>query len=185
LLKREVRILGLSAPSWRRKKTPVIGVVFRGSLWLDGVFTCLLEPHRSNHLSTLVRAITRSKQYSQIRAVILSREQLVPGAHIEITKLAQRINLPVISIIRKPHSRNVRKLQSGRHSKTSGATRYEIKTRGKPVSVWAAGISHERTCEIFAIGCAVPHRVPEAVRVADLIAKHVSSPIFFAGPSNA
>lgn len=185
MLKREVRILGLSAPNRRLKEIPVIGVVFRGNLWLDGVFTCLLEPDRSNHLSTLARAITRSKQYSQIRAVILSREQLVPGEDIEITKLAQRISLPVISIIRKPHSRGLRKLQGGKRSKTFRATRYEIKFRGRPVSVLAAGISHERTREIFTVGCAVPHILPEAVRVADLIAKHVSSPIFFAGPSNA
>ncbi len=175
MLKKEVRILGVSAPPKKMEAIPAIGVIFRGNLWLDGMLTCFLKPNRRDYLSDLARAIIRSKQYSQLRAVILSREQLVPGETLDVTDLADRINLPVISIIKEPRFQ-IRMNHSGR--KRSNLTRYKVGIRGKQVTVLAAKISYEQAKQIFAVSCAKGHRIPEAVRVAELIAKHVSGQVF-------
>ena len=171
MLKKEVRILGLSAPTKRKEPIPVIGVIFRGSLWLDGIFTCLLKRKRG-YLSALDKAIIQSKQYSQLRAVILSRKQLIPGEDLDITELASRINLPVLSLIKNHHTSMTR--LNGRPARSSTVSRYSIVVNGKTVWVLAAGVSFDETRQIFAVSCAENYRIPEAVRVADLIARRVS-----------
>ena len=179
MLKREIRILGISAPTTVPRKSqsiPTVGVVYRGNLWLDGVFTCLLRPDDRDYLSTLARAIVQSKQYSQIRAAILSREQLIPGTRADITALAHRIKLPALAIAERTHARSARRRE---HKRSSKAARYMIKIQGKPVWVWASGLTQDRAREIFSLGCAEKHNVPEAVRVADLIARQIAGRAFF------
>lgn len=138
-----------------------MGVVFRGSLWLDGVFTCLLELGRRGYLLDLAGAIRQSRQYSQVHAVILSKEELVPGQSMNISALSHKIRLPVISVVRK----NVR---------CKAKDCFPINVKGRTISVRVQGMGQERTREIFSIGCAGNHRVPEAVRVADLLANHLA-----------
>lgn len=177
MLKKEVRILGLSATPGKKKQTLVIGVVFRGNLWLDGMVTCLLELNKHDHFSGISRVIMQSKQYSQLRAVILSREQLIPGEKIQITDLARRIKLPVICLIREPRGRATITRGKG----LSNAKRYDFVVNGQRVHVLAAGLSHEAAQEIFSVACTRNRKIPEAVRVADLIAKQVPSRVLLQG----
>jgi len=177
LLKKEVRILGLSATPGKKKQTLVIGVVFRGNLWLDGILTGLLKLNKHDHVSGISRAIMQSKQYSQLRAVILSREQLIPGEKIRMTDLARRIKVPVICIIREPRGRATKTQGRG----PSNANRYDLVVNGQRVPVLAVGLSHEGTQDIFSVACTPKWKIPEAVRVADLIAKQVPSRVLLQG----
>jgi endonuclease V-like protein UPF0215 family len=182
MLKKEVRILGISAPvSRKRSKTiPIVGVVYRGNLWLDGVLTCLLKARAPNHLATLASTITHSKHYSQIRAVILSRHKLIQKADIDIAGLSRMLRLPVLSIVGTHDVRESTRQQRKGTSKSVRLNRYTITIGGASVRVASAGLTHNQACEIFAVGCAEGHSIPEAVRVADLIAKHLSSRVFTA-----
>ena len=161
MLKKEARILGLSATTRRGRTTFVVGAVFRGRFWLDGLLTCSLESGRSDHISKLSRAIKKSRQYSQLHAVILSRERLIPGRDIDIANLARKLRLPVILVIKK-RSRRIKK----------GS--YDLVINGKNVSVLACGISPGRVEEIFTVACAGDYPIPEATRVTDLIAEQVT-----------
>lgn len=174
MIKKETRILGLSAPTGRLKRIPVVGIVFRGSLWLDGILTCELQPDGPAYLSGLVRTIVRSRQYSQIRAAILSREDLVPGIRIDISAFSRKINLPVVSIIRKTDRWKTPTHQNELPPTKSKIDYFSIKIAGGLVRVKATGISREETREIFAVACANGQRIPEAVRVAEVVAEHVT-----------
>ncbi len=166
VVKKEVRILGLGATAVIKNRTVVIGVVFRGNLWLDGMVATSLDLKKQDHISIVSRLITRSKQYSQLRAVILSK-QLFPNEKIRITDLARSIKLPVIRIIGKTRG-------SATYSRDmSNGNRYDLVVDGKHVSVLATGLSPQGAKEIFSIACATNRKIPEAVRVAGLIAKHV------------
>jgi endonuclease V-like protein UPF0215 family len=152
----------------------VIGIVFRGSLWFDGILTCQIHPDEPDCLSSLVRAIVRSRQYSQIHAAILSREDLMFGIRIDISDLSRRINLPVISIIRdSAHQKNPHH-QNEQRSSRSENNFFSIGIAGGLVTVRAAGIGLQEAREIFAVACASGQRIPEAVRVAKIVAKHVT-----------
>jgi endonuclease V-like protein UPF0215 family len=109
----------------------------------------------------------KSRQYSQLRAVILAREQIVTGRNIDITDLARRLKLPVIAIIRKSRAA----MKGGKAVK---ANRYDLIIGDKRLSVSASGISHETAQEIFTVACAPGCPIPEAARVSDLIAEQVT-----------
>jgi len=169
LFKREVRILGLSASVDKAHTGIIIGVVFRGNLWLDGMITCKLESNQADYLSQLSREITDSKQYSQLRVVILSKQFNTQLKKIDIAALANSIKLPVISIVQRKRGRLASKTVKGRESKEGGL--HKFRAHGGPVFVRIAGIDVNRALQVFEVGRMEPHRVPEAARVADLIAK--------------
>ena len=171
MIKKEARILGLAAASGRLQQISVIGIVFRGNLWLDGIFTCQIRPEEHDCMAKLVSAIVQSKQYSQIHAVILPREVLVSGVQLDISDFSHRINLPVISIAtrhlyrKRPTHRNL-ELKSKIDS-------FSIRQAGGMVPVKVSGISREETREIFAAACVDNQQLPEAVRVAKMVATQV------------
>lgn len=170
MIKKEARILGLAAASGRLQQISVVGIVFRGNLWFDGMFTCQIRPNEHDCIAKLVSAIVRSRQYSQIHAVILPREVLGSGVRLDISDLSHKINLPVIAIARKalyqkrPLHRNPKP-----KSKTDS---FSIKIGGGKVPVEVSGMSRDQTREIFAIACVDGQQIPEAVRVAKMVATH-------------
>jgi endonuclease V-like protein UPF0215 family len=166
LLKKEARILGLSATAKRKGATLVVGVVFRGSCWLDGILTCSLELGKCDHVSHISKAIMKSKQYSQLHAVILSQKSITPSW--DITELARRIKLPVISLVKKNRA------GMKKRKRLLGANYYHLVINKKPVFVLAKGLGHEMTQELLTIACTPRSSIPEAVRVANLITEQVT-----------
>lgn len=161
MLKRETRILGLSGTTIR-DRTIVVGVVFRGSLWLDGVLTSSLDTAEQNYNPEISRAIESSKQYPQLHAIILSR-RLSRSRKISIRDLARRSRLPVIAIAKSGNgSRAEKRLRAVKN--------FGIVVSGKHLVVSAAGVDRAEAERLFGIGCTQGNKIPEAVRVADLLA---------------
>jgi endonuclease V-like protein UPF0215 family len=172
-IKKEARILGLSAPAGKLKRVPLVGIVFRGSLWLDGMLTCQIEPNRPEHLSVLAQAILQSRQYSQIRAVILSREVLTFAIRISVSDLSHIIDLPVISILEKSNHREIAH-RNRPPSMKSEAGHVRIRIAGKYVCIDAARVSAPEAQQIFEVACAKGKSTPEALRVAEVLAKNLT-----------
>ena len=173
MIKKEARILGLAAASRRQQQISVIGIVFRGNLWLDGILTCQIRPKELDYMAKLVSAIVQSRQYSQIHAVILPGEVLVPGDRLDISDFSSKINLPVISIARRTL---YRKRPPHRNPDPKSETdSFSIKIAGGMVPVKVSGISREETQEIWAVACVDGRQIPEAVRVAKMVARHVAA----------
>lgn len=167
MLKKEVRILGLSATRGRRHRTLIVGVVYRGSLWLDGVLTCSLENDERDENSKISSAIRKSKQYSQLHAVILSSQRLLKDRDFDFADLTQRLNLPVIVMVKRTRHRADR---SGRSMKDYQS----LVVNGRRVSVLASKIGKAAIQDIFNVACARNQQVPEAVRVANLMTEQVT-----------
>jgi endonuclease V-like protein UPF0215 family len=164
LLKRETRILGLSGTTIR-DRTIIVGVVFRGSLWLDGVVASSLDTVVRNYNPEIIRAIESSKQYPQLHAIILSR-RLSRSRKISIRDLARRTRLPVIAITKSAEgSRTKRHLP--------GVKNFGIVVSGKHLEVSAAGVDRGEAERLYGIGCIRGNKTPETVRVADLLAKQL------------
>jgi endonuclease V-like protein UPF0215 family len=158
-LKEEIRILGLSAPCQPSFKRYIVGAVFRGNLWLDAILTCTLQGSRGRYLSDLTKAILMSKQHSQIRAAIFSRENVLPLRFEDFRALAKMVDFPVFAICKESHPELVR-----RH-KIVFMTQNKIL-----VPVWVSGEEHGRAKEMLSLGRRNKSHVPEAVRAAELIA---------------
>ncbi len=176
MIKKEARILGLAAASSGHLPSLVIGIIFRGNLWLDGILTCQIRPKQPDWLAGLVSAIVRSRQYSQIHAVILPKKVLVDGVRFDISDFSHKINLPVISITRRTLYQN-----GPTHRKPTPKSKedyFNIKRAGRLVPVMVSGISREETRQIFAVACLEGQQIPEAVRVAKMVATHVTERTF-------
>lgn len=98
MLKSQIRVLGLAA-SRRRTSTPrvIAGAVFRGSLWLEGVMTILLDADEDVN-AKLAREILGSKYHTQIRAILLDSSPLLEASP---RILARRTSLPVLLFKRR------------------------------------------------------------------------------------
>jgi len=173
LLKREARILGLSA-SRKGRRIFVFGVVFRGSLWLDGIVTCAIEEDKQDYTSQIATTLKRSKQYSQLHAIILMKNPLTRGLEIDVTELARKTKLPIITQVSPKGSRR-------RKQRMQGPRYYELFVNGKHVSVLAEGVTREGAERLFTVSSGVG-KIPEAVRVADLLAKVASTTTLFNEP---
>jgi hypothetical protein len=113
----------------------------------------------------LSRAIMRSRQYSQLQAVIISKDQNILRRDDHITVLARRLKLPVIMLKGASVKKRIRPM---------GVKRYDLDINGERLHVSATGISFKKIQELFTVGCAPDSYVPEAVRVADLMTKQVT-----------
>jgi endonuclease V-like protein UPF0215 family len=163
LLKKQARLLGLSITRRSKGELIAVGVVFRGSSWLDGTLSCTINLTKRNHWSNLSRAVAKSRQYSQLHAVILSQTTL--RSVVNVAELSARLKLPVIAITTRYRPSTFTKSQLGTKN-------YKLLVNGKRISVLAKGVTLDKAQEIFNVGCKPNSFLPEATRVADLIAKH-------------
>ena len=144
----ETRILGLSAVR-RAQLNRIVGVIFRGSFWLDGLITYTAGIKDKNYVAGLASTMRGSKQYSQIHAVVFSRENILPNGVKDFDRLAGEIDIPIL-VLRRLRLRNRRS-----------------------TSIWSPNKDPATVHELFSIGCAAEMSTPEAVRVADLIANQL------------
>ncbi len=92
-VKREIRVFGVAA---RREDLGylIVGIVFRGSLWLDGV---LKATSSSADLTDAIAEMLRGSPHSgQVRVILLNRDMLPGEASVSIEKLSDETGKPVI-----------------------------------------------------------------------------------------
>jgi endonuclease V-like protein UPF0215 family len=160
LLKKEIRILGLAAIDLRRERR-LIGVIFRGNLWLDGVLTCSFDTH-ADYISDIAQAILKSRQYSQVRVAIV-RENLLPKGIQDLRKLNLKTHLPTILIIKsKSHSHSTT-------TKSQHARSLRLRRGRRKVIVKTLELDKEAARDIFLVACRGDSLIPEALRIAELV----------------
>jgi endonuclease V-like protein UPF0215 family len=114
------------------------------------------------------------RQYSQIHAIILQGEELASDTRIDISELSRETKLPIISIVRlnvRPRARNPKNEQDENGSNTN---RFPIQLEGGVVRVKAVKMGYKETCQVFGVACATGQLIPEALRVAQVVARHVT-----------
>jgi len=158
VLKKEIRILGIAATDSKSERR-LVGIIFRGNLWLDGILTCSFDTH-TDYISDIARTILKSRQYSQIR-VIISRENSLPKGLLDLRKLSLETHLPTISIKSKNHSQSTTKYQTKQY--------VCIQKGRKKVTAQTLELDKRAASEIYLIACRGNSLVPEALRTAELI----------------
>lgn len=157
--KKEIRILGL-ARSYVNTELQVVGVILRGNQWVDGILVCSVDPNE-DYISEITQTILKSKQYSQIHAVI-SRENLLPKVQ-DMRKLSLKTRLPMILIT-----------QSTIHNTSAAhlvpqADQTSIEKGKRKIMIRTIGLTADTAHEILLIGCRGTLSIPEALRIAELI----------------
>jgi len=181
-VKPEIRVLGIDDGVFVPHSgdlVDVIGVVFRGGYWLDGVMRTQVRVDGMDATEKLAAMITGSPHYAQLRVIVLNGVTLAGFNVVDIHELYERVKLPVIAVTRdKPSFDDIRKALKNlsesekrwRAIERAGRM-FKVRTREgeEPVYVHAVGLSEQDAKQILR-STSTRSNIPEALRVAHLIA---------------
>jgi len=181
-IKPEIRVLGIDDGGFvpRTKGTvDVVGVVYRGGYWLEGVMHTEITIDGLDATEKIAAMITVSPFYGEIRVVVLDGVTFAGFNVVDISELSRWADLPVISVVReKPDLEEIRSALKNlldfeirwRAMENAGKL-FEVETRKgeNPVYMHIAGILREDAEKIMK-KTSTRSLIPEALRVAHIIA---------------
>ncbi len=181
-VKPEIRVLGVDdgvfVPHSKGVAT-VVGVVYRGGHWLDGVMRTEVEIDGMDATEKIESMITASPHYDQLRVVMLNGVTFAGFNMVDIKKLFERVRLPVITVTReKPDLddirralRNLPEYENRLEAMENAGKLIEVHTRDAEQAVYVqiVGIS-EKDAEKILKSTSTRSNIPEALRVAHIIA---------------
>ncbi len=181
-VKPEIRVLGVDdgvfVPHSKGVAT-VVGVVYRGGYWLDGVMRTEVEIDGMDATEKIMSMITTSPHYDQLRVVMLNGVTFAGFNMVDIKKLFERVRLPVITVTReKPDLddirralRNLPEYENRLEAMENAGKLIEVHTRDAEQAVYVqiVGIS-EKDAEKILKSTSTRSNIPEALRVAHIIA---------------
>lgn len=186
IIKPEIRVLGVDDGVFTSESqgfAMVVGVVFRGGHWLDGVMHTRVKVDGFDACEKIAAMVLGSPHYKQLRVIMLNGVTFAGFNVVDIKKLNEKTGLPVIAVTReKPDFAKIREaLKNLSRSEErwkavqSGGEIFAVQTRtgDERVCAQASGISREDAEKILRL-TSTRSSVPEALRVAHLVASGVS-----------
>ncbi|MBS7647220.1 MAG: DUF99 family protein [Candidatus Bathyarchaeia archaeon] len=188
IIKPEIRVLGVDDGIFKPKTRGfvlVVGVVFRGGYWLDGVMHTKIKVDGTDATRKIASMIIGSPHYKQLRVIMLDGITFAGFNVVDIKELNAKTGLPVITVTReKPNLEEIRKALT---NLPKSEERWKaILNAGEPIEIpvkdgkekiymQAVGISLEDAVKILKL-TSTRSNIPEALRVAHLIASGISAP---------
>lgn len=185
-IKPEIRILGLDDGAFlphTAGKADVVGVVFRGGRWLDGVMKTEVTIDGLDATERISSMVTKSPHYEQLRVLMLSGITFAGFNVVDIRELFESTSLPVLALTRRrPDLEGVRRALENLpdravkwRSVQSAGDAFQVKVRSgvAPVYVQVAGVSIGDAERIVRLS-STRSGFPEPLRVAHLIASSLS-----------
>jgi endonuclease V-like protein UPF0215 family len=186
VIKPEIRVLGVDDGAFKphvKGQVLVVGVVFRGGFWLDGVMHTTIAVDGFDATDKIASMITGSPHYKQLRVVMLNGVTFAGFNIVDVQELHAATKLPVITVTReKPDFEDIRKALQNlpnpemRWEAILGAGEpVEVSTRSAEAKVYmqTVGVSEEDAVKILRL-TSTRSNIPEALRVAHLIASGIS-----------
>ncbi|HLC96472.1 MAG TPA: DUF99 family protein [Candidatus Nanoarchaeia archaeon] len=177
-MKREIRVMGIDDSPFTKfgqGNTLILGTIFRGGLFLDGVVSTTARVDGINATKKLSEMVNRCKFRQHLQALLLDGIAVGGFNVIDIHALYQKTGIPVIVIIRKmPDLPRIKGILMGLGKK--GKIRL-IEKAGIPIKVGNlyvqfCGIEIQAVKEILSITC-TRSLIPEPIRVAHLFAQGI------------
>jgi endonuclease V-like protein UPF0215 family len=185
IIKPEIRVLGVDDGVFIPHLggfAPVIGVVFRGGYWLDGVMSTKVEVDGFDATDKIATMIVNSPHYEQLRVIMLDGITFGGFNVVDMKKLNAQTKLPVIAVTRdKPDLDDIRKALENLRSPDkrwkailNAGEILEVSTgrKGEKAFVEICGILEDDARKIVQL-TSTRSSVPEALRVAHLIASGI------------
>jgi endonuclease V-like protein UPF0215 family len=186
VVKPEIRVLGIDdgiftphIESW----VPVVGVVFRGGYWLDGVMHTEVLVDGFDATEKISAMITGSPHYEQLSVIMLNGITFAGFNVVDMKQLHNATHLPVIAVTRKrPDLPSIRealnhlpKSEERWKAIVNAGDVAAIPTRRKSEKIYlhAVGVSMSEAEKIVRL-TSTRSNIPEALRVAHLIASGIS-----------
>jgi hypothetical protein len=180
-IKKEIRIVGFDdAPFIPRTsgKVPVIGVVFRGGDFLDGILKTEVSIDGTDSTRVLTKTINNSKHKEQLRVIMMNGITFGGFNTVDISKLYEKTGLPVIVVNRKRP--NLKRIRTALQNFEDFEERWKCVERAgkihkvkieknKNIYFQFKGLKRDEVEKIIRLSC-TRSLIPEPLRVAHLIA---------------
>lgn len=178
-IKPEIRILGIDDSSLHNEKVMIVGAVFRGGDWLDGVLRSDITRDGNDATDTIIQMVTESKHFGQVRVLILDGITYAGFNIVDIKEVYEKTGLPCIVIMRAyPDFDRIRRALNHLPDPNirweliqRAGNIHEVRTREgeNPIYIQYCGIDPKDAIEIVRLS-ATHSNIPEPLRVAHLIA---------------
>lgn len=183
-IKPEIRILGIDDapfPLHTKDKVMLIGTVFRGGTWLDGVLRTHITGDGEDSTEKIIQMVNKTRHKGQIGVIMLDGITFGGFNLANIRKIFNETGVPVIVIMRKfPNFEKIKKALTRFESYENrwnivldAGTVYKIENK-EPIYIQISGIDLENAKEIVALST-TRSAIPEPIRVAHLIAAGVET----------
>ncbi len=183
IIKEEIRIVGWDDGNFKFKssgKVIVVGVIFRGGSFMDGVLKTEVEIDGTDATKKISESVKKSK-FEDLRIIMLDGITFGGFNVVDIREINRNSGLPVIAVSRKRP--NIKKFLAGikklpnaedRISATKNAGKiYEAKLSGGKLYFQCSGIDYKKAEEAIRLS-ATRSLLPEPLRVAHLIATGIT-----------
>ncbi len=178
-IKPQIRILGIDDSALINDKVTIIGAFFRGGEQLDGILRSEITKDGMDATEAIIELVKNSKFYEQIRVIMLDGVTYAGFNPVDIKRIFDETNIPVIVFMRA--CPDFEKIKLALENLPEAEKRWEIIQRaGKiykiakenPVFIQFIGIDKKSAVEIVRI-TSTHSNIPEPLRVAHLIATGV------------
>ena len=176
-IKPEIRILGIDDSALFNEKVMIVGAIFRGGDWIDGVLRSEITKDGLDATEVICKMIKASKHYDQIRVVILDGITYGGFNVVDIQMIYRKTGIPVIVVMRSYP--DFEKIKSALKHFPDGEERWTIIKRAGEIEkisgeknliyIQRAGIGLETVKKIVWL-TSIRSNIPEPLRVAHLIA---------------
>jgi uncharacterized protein len=179
--KKEVRIIAWDdcAFAFNQASVRLVGVVFRGGDFLDGMLSTTIEKDGIDATKKISRSILKSRHFDQLSYIMTNGISFAGLNILDIAELHKRTGLPVIVVIRKMPDMEEFIKALNRFIDSKKRTRAVVNAgavnKWKEIYYQIAGIEKNKCEEILKLTC-TRSKIPEPLRVAHLIASGLSRP---------
>lgn len=177
-VKPEIRTLGVDDGNGAAlmNKINLVGVVFRGRDWLDGVLRTKIDSDGINSTSRIAAMVNRSSHSGQIRLILLGNIFFGKSNIVDIHKLSFKTGKPVIALLSK---QNMDKTKLAFNQEKAEILKglgepYKIKSKDRIFYIYLSGIELAQAEEVFRVTSKV-EAIPESLRLARLIASALNN----------
>jgi len=181
-LKHEVRVLGVDDSPLVVRDVLVVGVLFRGAEWIDGVMRTYITKDGLDSTEKIAHMVCSSKHHAQIRAILLDGITYGGFNVVDIGQLHELTSTPVIAVMRNhPDMESIRRalehisepeLRYAKMLRAGALTQVVTRDAHRPLYIQTAGIEPEDAARIVR-RTTVHANVPEPLRVAHMISSAI------------
>jgi endonuclease V-like protein UPF0215 family len=104
VVKPEIRVLGIDDGRFvphSKSQVPIVGVVFRGGYWLEGVMSTTVTVDGVDSTERISKMVISSPHYKQLRVIMLNGVTFGGFNIVDIQTLNRCTGLPVIVVTQK------------------------------------------------------------------------------------
>jgi len=177
-VKKELRILGIDdAPfdKFKKGKCLVIGTIYRGGNFLDGLLSTKVTVDGSDATKKIIELVNKTRHKPQLQVIMIDGIALAGFNIIDVKKIYKQTKLPVIVVIRRmPDIENIKRIlkKIGKANKIKLLEQAGLPIKIGKIYCQLIGITKEKAEQVLKISC-IHSYLPEPIRIAHIIASGV------------